>query len=344
MLDDEKFHKFLQVCAMLTQEGSANIVIAQIDPDALGAAFFLASILDRKDCQIKIFFGGAVGHPQNRAIINKYDLSAKMSPISELKEMKNIILVDSSLDQDGRLKSLGQIQPRMIIDHHRGGITDENEKSFYWIEDVGSSCTMMTELASKLKIDFKDIHYQHIPILLALGIYTDTKALVSASNRDRKAYRQITNFVDTQELKQMIQFPLPMSYFVHLKHALDHLERKDSRVVTGIGIILPEEGDDIAFIADHLFRMEGVTMAIAWGIIGDTVRISARSSDLGTPLGDFLKKRFGTSSGAKLNPDGLGEGGALISFDLGPLMIDDEEVKESITDLVRKVVRKKVLV
>lgn len=264
-----------------------------------------------------------------------------MSPISELKEAKNIILVDSSQDRDGRLKTLGQIQPRMIIDHHRGGITDETGEEFYWTEDVGSSCTMMIELASKINFNFENDH-QYIPILLALGIYTDTKALVSASDRDRKAYGQITSFVDTQELKRMIQFPLPMSYFTHLKHALEHIERKDSRVVTGIGIILPEEGDDIALIADYLFRMEGVTMAIVWGIIGDTVRISARSVDLGTPLGDFLKKRFGTSSGAKLNPDGLGEGGALISFDLGPLMINDNEVRKNIINLIETVIKKKI--
>lgn len=44
------------------------------------------------------------------------------------------------------------------------------------------------------------------------------------------------------------------------------------------------------------------------------MRISARSTDLSTPLDEFLGERFGSDSGAKVAPDGRDEGGALLNF------------------------------
>ena len=43
----------------------------------------------------------------------------------------------------------------------------------------------------------------------------------------------------------------------------------------------------------------------------------ARNSSLSTPLDEFLASRFGAASGAKLTPDGKGEGGALEGIPLG---------------------------
>jgi len=45
------------------------------------------------------------------------------------------------------------------------------------------------------------------------------------------------------------------------------------------------------------------------------VRVSARSSNLSDPLDESLKESFGDNSGAKLTPDGIGEGGAYVELE-----------------------------
>jgi len=75
-------------------------------------------------------------------------------------------------------------------------------------------------------------------------------------------------------------------------------------------------------------------MVVVWGIIGNAVRISARNIDLTTPLDRFLKECFGERSGAKLTPEGRGEGGALIELDLGFWL--SESTKEEVRALVAK--------
>ena len=79
--------------------------------------------------------------------------------------------------------------------------------------------------------------------------------------------------------------------------------------------------------------MEGITLVVVWAIIGEDVRISARSTDLSTPLAEFMREKFGPDSGAKLDPAGRGEGGALIDLDLGFWMSEgNQEIVEKMVE------------
>ncbi len=92
---------------------------------------------------------------------------------------------------------------------------------------------------------------------------------------------------------------------------------RNGRLVTGVGTIRPEDGDFLAMVADDLIRMQSISVAVVWGIVGNRVRLSARSADLTVPLDRFLSERFGSRAGAKLTPDGHGEGGGSLELDLG---------------------------
>lgn len=340
----EKFKKLVEE----QKNKEINIVVTQIDPDAMASACSLAYIfkkLRENENGIKIFYCGSIGLDQNKAIFAKYNLERIMSPISELgdRKNKNIVLVDSSKIADSRLPPNCEVTPFIIIDHHRDGEKDEKEDQFFWIEDMGSASTLIIELADSLEIEFEMEEGQSLATMLALGIYTDTKAMVNTSKRDQDAYSKITPFVDFREFKELINYKLRASHFSNMHFALGNMEQKGPKLVTGIGVVNEDDGDDLALIADYLIRKDGVSLVIVWGIIDNTVRISARSSNLGNPLNDFLKKRFGEkSAGAKLTPDGLGEGGALITFDLGQftsLLIGNNEVKAKLNDLIKTFVK-----
>jgi len=337
-LNEERLNRFRAVVNAMS--GSCSIIISQVDPDALGGAVALAEVITKcktgNGLKIKIFYGGAVSHPQNVAIMNKFDLARRMRPIRQFGEddNRNVVLVDSSSLDDARLQLKEKIDPVIVIDHHRGSSVQEREGTFVWIEDVGSASTLVVELMRSLKIGPLEEHPM-VALLLAVGIYTDTSGLTDCIRRDRDAYNVVADIAPGQELTQLFRYPLPSSHFDNLGKALENREFRDGKMVTHLGKIRPEEGDDLSTIADSLIRMTGVTLVIVWGIVDKTVRISARNADITNPLDVFLRDRFaGASCGAKLSSDGRGIGGGTVSLDLGVWMT--EGTTQEVVALVSK--------
>lgn len=334
---DERLKK-LQ--ALIEQShGEFVIVVAQVDPDGVASAMGLAAILRsvrQGPCHVRIVYCGKISHPQNRAIFNKCNLGREMMPVQELQALpqkSQVIFVDSSSLTDTRVpEHLALQRPAIIIDHHRGEPLPEGEQEWYWIEDVGAASTLIVELAERTKTDLGG----HLPILLALGIYTDTKSMVAAGDRDRAAYSNMMERVDAHELNQLITYSFPESHFENLAYALSHTTMVgNGRLVANAGLMKSEDGDDLSIIADLLLRRDGVMLVVVWGIFPkeQKVRVSSRCKSLSTPLDQFLKDRFGkTSAGAKLAPDGRGEGGALVTLDLGNWI--SEGVLEQLETLV----------
>jgi len=335
--------------ALRDDNGQINILIAQFDPDALASAMGLEYIIQKvSDLKVQIYYFGAIGHPQNRCLINKYDLKRKVMPIkdSDISKDSTVALVDSCHIEDGRLlKEKSDLPiPLVIIDHHRGEVSfPEKEKGFVWVEDVGAASTMIVELLRELDSNINEYLSSEVGSMLAtiltLGIYTDTNKLVSGSQRDREAYGFVTQFVSGIEMSELVDYPLSESYFKNLQNALNNYMRKGSRVIAKVGIISGETGDDLSTIADEFLRMQGVTLVVIWGIINKKVRISARSRDLSTPLDEFLAQKFGKSSGAKLAPNGRGEGGAILDLNLGFWYSEniESEIEMLVTNRLREV-------
>ena len=324
------------------------VIITQFDPDAFASSLGLDLVLrelirrvneEKINSPIKIYYCGRIGMAQNRAILNTYDLGRIIKSVSEIKpDTLDVTLLDSSKIKDDRLPEGIKINPKIIIDHHEDSDITEQEDVFVWVEKVGATSTLVAELLKELDFDFSEEN-RHIAALLALGIHTDTKALAGASQRDRNAFGYVTNFVSGSEFYQLVHYPLPESHFENLSIALNNFAREGSRVVLGTDITNPDTADDLSSIADYMLRMRDVSLVTVWGIVETTIRLSIRNNDPGFPLTDFLQDRFGTG-GAKITPDGRGEGGALIELDIkGLLMPETEGV---VIALVKKWVEAKI--
>lgn len=316
-MDPKRLEKFIRIA---NSAGGLVILITQPDPDSLGGAMGLAAILENITGRpVRMCYSGVFGHPQNRSIANMFDLYHRMIPIQDFKigQAERFVLVDSSDLHDVRApKEMLPLDPCIVVDHHRGELAPEGDDHFFWVEDMGSASTLVVELAvaTKTPIDNK------LALLLALGIYTDSQALVSANPRDRDAYGIVTQQVEPHSMAKLIKFALPNSYFETLNYALNNLDQRGGKLLVSAGFLKPENGDDLSTIADYLFRKEGVSLVIVWGLIGNTLRVSARSTDITIPLAHFLQERFGRhAAGAKLTPDGHSEGGGSIILELGLL-------------------------
>ena len=318
------------------QTGNAYIIITQVDPDALGAAFGMARIFEHLNKRVKIFYSGGIAHPQNRAIVNRCNLQSRMKHLSELKEEELranfCVLVDSSLISDPRLGELkGKINPVVAIDHHRDSDIIAGENCFMLVEDVGACCSLVVEMMKAMNIELSEDD-KMLATIMAMGIYTDTKALAATHSRDLEAYAFVRQFSSQSDLNQLIDYDLPETFYRNLGEALKNSCQENGRLVTYIGYVNINEGDDLSTIADLLVRSASVNLVIVWGIVGKVVRISARNTDISTSLGQFLRDRFGRTTGAKLAPDGRGEGGGIIELDLGLWV--GETNKGKIVDMV----------
>ncbi len=313
-----------------------TIIVAQIDPDALGSAWGMQEILRLLGVEtVDIVYSGRVAHPQNEALCNKLGLLGKMTHISKVESISFPILVDSNRAKDSRLPF--EIDPVIVVDHHRDSDIDDADNKFVWLDETaGSASTMILEILAELVDDSWEFR-EDVALSLALGVYTDTKDMLSAGPRDREAFGWAARYANNTDLRALIRYKRPDSYYRNLATALQHYKHKHGRLVATVKSIPAKQGDDLSMIADEFLRKNGVTMAIVWGVIeiknpttGDTskgVRVCARSEDITTNLGSFLKERFGKASGAKLLPDGQAEGGALVQLEVGPWLKEDEMIE-----------------
>lgn len=312
------------------------IVITQVDPDAIGSAMLLRYIAMKRGKDVTIYYCGHFGHPQNRTIFTLFDLGSIMFPIKEMpKEIKTCALVDSSLVNDSRL--LGRaIAPIIIIDHHDVDAKikeDYDVNGFVLIDRVGAATTLLVELLTAMEYTLPKGSKE--ATLGALAIFTDTKMLINATERDVMAYSKMLEVTDKEVFRQLQSYPLPQRYFEHFKDAINNWKMKEGRLVTGIGFVSSKDADQLAIIADSLIRMPEIRIAVTWGIVDNSiVRISARCTDPSIAFHDFLTERFGGNSGVKTSAVGIAEGGAFIKLPSG--FWAGDELKGELISLVKR--------
>jgi nanoRNase/pAp phosphatase (c-di-AMP/oligoRNAs hydrolase) len=241
------------------QRGFA-VIITQFDLDALGAALGLAEVIRsvRGENNVVIFYCGAISHPLNKAAMARCMPNDSIRPIKSWRpdENRHVVLVDSSRMADTRLGIKLNEPPILVVDHHLGTDVVEDDNNFVWIEDVGSTITLVVELMTALGIKLDSIS-RLVPLMFALGIRADTEHLLRGVERDQLAQLLVERSVDKGELRRLFNYPLPGSYFDNLEGALKGVAQQNARLVTNIGIVSSEEGDDVSVIADLLIRRQG---------------------------------------------------------------------------------------
>jgi len=349
-IDETRIEKLRRVVAEAAEAGPFSILVAQIDPDAIGSAFGMQEILSLLGQNATIYYQGRVGHPQNEALCNKFGLMGRMKALPSrydtdpaesgrvTPQLTNTILVDSSRANDSRLPYT--IAPVIVVDHHgQSDVGDETENTFFWVdESAGSACTMTAEILSTLSPENWEIK-PDLAVLLALGIYTDCKDGLRTGERDDSAYSWVKRYANSTDLINLIRYKRPFSFLRNLAHAVSYVDKYDTyrkgRIMGGLGRIPEKQGDDLAMVADELLRTVGAPLALTWAMVevkdrttGSTttkIRVCARSEDYTTNLAEALGTPFGNKSGAKTLPDGTAEGGALMEFPgLDPWLKDGE--------------------
>lgn len=322
---DKIITKLSSICEPLANK-TITLIFTQVDPDAVGASLLLAFILEKKfKIKTEIFYYGGIGHVQNRYLFERCPLTNRLQPVSarDAKETDIVALVDSNSMADERS---GVIIGRNLLtfDHHKYVLSNgskENPDSLICIDqDAGSTCTMLVELVEALELEFDGEEAEELATVVALGIFTDTKRIQDAADRDIAAYEFTSRQGSRRLLIELISYPRPESFYRRLASAIGRMQRKGPRLVTGIGAV-SDNPDDVSTVAEELLLMEGLTLVVVWVLVEDRVRLSIRTDNPSFSVADFIQKKF-DSGGARV-VNGRGVGGAQMEIFLGPWLIPE---------------------
>ena len=266
----------------------ANIFTQWVgDPDALGSAVMLKAILEQLGAKEVRILTGSLGHPQNRSLVARIGLPL-FDPNTERLPRGLHCMVDASPPLG--VGSTGRVAPVpeffFVADHHADPEDVEAACKAHGVVrvklafvglPVGSTSSFMAALG--LAFDAWDSLGPGGRAAVALGIYTDTSALLHGSTPlDFRMFEKLTRDPETQEvLDDLRDYRVPPDWFDYRSRAFENQEATGAVRVAPIGRIKEQHRDVIAEIASELLRIEGTSIAIAIAVTERGTEVSVRA-------------------------------------------------------------------
>jgi nanoRNase/pAp phosphatase (c-di-AMP/oligoRNAs hydrolase) len=266
----------------------ANIFTQWVgDPDALGSAVALKVILQELGAEEVRILTGALGHPQNRNLVQKCGIVLHHPNTGRIPHGLNC-MVDTSPPLG--MSNTGPIEPVsdyfFVADHHADPEDVEANcrakgvrrvKHAYVGLPVGSTSAFMAVLAAAFGV--WEAMGPEGRAAAALGIYTDTGTLLhGATPLDFRMFEKLTRDDATGELvDELRDYRVPPEWFAYRTAAFLHVESTGAVRVAPVGYVREDFRDVIAEIANDLLRIEGTSIAIAVAVTERGTEVSVRA-------------------------------------------------------------------
>jgi nanoRNase/pAp phosphatase (c-di-AMP/oligoRNAs hydrolase) len=257
------------------------------DPDALGSALLLKTILRGLGAQEVRILTGSLGHPQNRNLVERCKIVLQ-DPNRERIRGGLHCMVDTSPPL-GMLSTAG-VEPVkdyfFVADHHADPAEVEENCRLKGVRRVrlpfvglavGSTSAFMAVIAAAFDVLDKLTPAERAAA--ALGIYTDTSALLhGATPLDFKMFEVLTRSEETQDvLDGLRDYRVPPEWYLYRAAAFRNQEVTGAVRVAPVGYVKVEHRDVIAEIANELLRVEGTSIAITLAVTNRGVEASVRA-------------------------------------------------------------------
>jgi nanoRNase/pAp phosphatase (c-di-AMP/oligoRNAs hydrolase) len=304
------------------------------DPDAIASAIALKAIADGKGVESDILYGGEIGHQQNKVFVNL--LNIELIHIDEftkylLRGYDKLAFVDHSGTNTSILPP--EIYPYLIIDHHvKSG---EMDAPFEDIRThIGSVSAMMTEYLTELGIELDN----RLATALMYGVMSDTNYFRRRfAKEDVEAVSLLKSKVDPSVLTQIESPTISPDVLDVMGKSVLGREVISGYVISNVGYI--SNRDSLPQAAEFLLNLEGAKTVLVYGMMNDSLYISARTKDVKLNLGQTMEKAFG-----KIGSAGGHSASAAAKIPLGIFgMIDDKEIlKNLVGEAIKKMFFKAV--
>jgi nanoRNase/pAp phosphatase (c-di-AMP/oligoRNAs hydrolase) len=262
------------------------------DPDAIASGLTLKRICKFCDVESSIYYGGTISHQKNRALVNLLDINlinikTKEEVMKAVKAAGKIALIEASIPSKNNILPL-EVTPNLIFDHHQIDISSVKGDFVDIQPEIGATATMMTKYIRQLNIK-PDIS---LATALLYGIRTDTKEFTRNTTLDDfEAAGYLSPLVDTTVMSQLEFPPMRLETLDIIGRAIRNKRIRGSYLVSFVEFI--SDRDALPQAAEMMLQLEGVYTVLVFGINGDKVQLSARSSDTRVNLGLILQSAFG---------------------------------------------------
>ena len=254
------------------------------DPDSLASMLGLKALIDYclPGKEVVLTMDGMIARAENREMVERVPID--LVPVEQVIVGNDAVVVMVDTQPYTGRRASERDMPRVVLDHHEtGGVLVGVE--FRDIRpNLGATSTMVTGylLEREVPID------PRLATALLYGIESETAGYPrEASSLDDGALVWLFPRADKDLLAQIRNPKLPQSHFATFQHALVNAFLYKDIVVSWCGTVT--QPDIIAEIADFFVRFDQVTWALAVGVFGNLMKISARVSQLGDHSGEVLR-------------------------------------------------------
>ncbi|MCY4729770.1 bifunctional oligoribonuclease/PAP phosphatase NrnA [Natronomonas gomsonensis] len=258
------------------------------DPDCLASALALGRIaasvgIDER----RIVYSGRISHQQNRAFVNLLEIDLKpfdAAAITERPEDSLLAFVDHAVPGSNNEVPDGT-HVDIVIDHHPN---DDIDATFVdHREDIGATATILTEYVEELDVELDT------PLATALlfAIRRETLGFLrGTTSAEYEAAAELHDHADRGLLRELSSPSVTGATVDAIADAIDNRTVRGAVLITHVG--RTTERDALPQAADYLATLEGVETAVVFGIIDESIHISARSTDPRINIGDVLATTF----------------------------------------------------
>lgn len=256
------------------------------DPDCLASALALEKIAYSRSVEdVAIVFGGEISHQQNRAFVNMLDIGVRPADAVELADYEYVAYVDHSR-AEANSTDADSVEPDAVIDHHPGGGIDAP------ITDVrteyGATATIFVEYLLELEVEVT----VRLASALLFALHRERLDFVrEPTEREYEAALAMYPMADLESLEQLYGSAFSPATIDAIGHAIAARDTRGSSLVASVG--RTPETDALPQAADYLLNLEGIDTVLVYGLVGDAIRMSARSIDPRVNVGETLEEAFG---------------------------------------------------
>lgn len=268
------------------------------DPDCLASALALEHIAYSVGVDdVTIVYGGTISHQQNRAMVDR--LAIDVEHAAGLEPPADCIAFVDHSRAGGASAIAPSVEPDLIVDHHPGehlGAPVMDVRT-----DYGSTATIMVEYLEVLRIR----PTARVATALLFALHRERLDFIRRpTRREYEAALSVYPNADIEELEHLYGSAFTPATIDAIGTAITSRTRRGAVVAAGTG--RTSETDALPQAAEYLLNLDGVDTVLTYGLVGEEIRLSARSIDSEVNVGERIQDAFGDLGDVGGHPDMAG--------------------------------------
>ncbi|MFD1634322.1 DHH family phosphoesterase [Haloplanus ruber] len=258
------------------------------DPDCLASALALGRIaaavgIDER----RILYSGDISHQQNRAFINLLDIDLREFDTESIRDRPPeslLAFVDHAVPGANNRVSDGT-PVDIVFDHHPA--EDIDARFVDHRETIGATATILTEYVRAFDLDLDAT----LATALLFAIRRETLGFLrGATDAEYDAAGYLHDAADLDLLRQLSTPSVTGATVDAIARAIANRRVRGAVLISHVG--RTTERDALPQAADYLATLEGVETAVVFGVVDESIHLSARSTDTRVHIGDVLTEAF----------------------------------------------------